>query len=233
MVTPFEERTPKIEALYRLITWLNLKHNTSIPLLPVDSVSLNDSSWLSGMLEADGSFYLTWKLNKNDMPIGIIYYLRLSQKQTYTRKLDPSVNASNHFFMKEIANFLKTEVTSSERDRGYFLEKSYLIRTHKLESKLQLFNYLSKYPLFGYKYFDQMYLEKVHDLFLKNEHKTLDGKNKLIEYTNSMKKDENKQYTCYGTLRGLTIADAATLPTVAGLRSQRLGWIHLNNFYNI
>jgi len=196
-------RTPKIEALHRLITWFNLKHNTNIPLLQIDSVSLKDSSWLSGMLEADSSFYLTWKLNKNDIAIGIIYYLRLTQKQAYTRKLDTSVNVSNLFFMEEIAKFLKTEVTYSERDRGYFLEKTYGIRTHKLESKLQLFEYLSKYPLFGYKYFDQKYLEKVHNLYLNNDHKTLIGKNQLIEYDNFKKKDENKQYT----------------------------WEHLNNFY--
>ena len=69
-------RTPKIEALHRLITRLNSKHNT--PLLGLDTTPLNYSSWLSGLLDADGNFYLTWKLNKKDMPIGIIYYLRLS-----------------------------------------------------------------------------------------------------------------------------------------------------------
>jgi hypothetical protein len=41
------------------------------------------------------------------MSIGIIYYLRLSQKQNYTRKLDTSVNVSNYSFMLEIAAFLK------------------------------------------------------------------------------------------------------------------------------
>jgi hypothetical protein len=109
-----------------------------------------------------------------------------------------------------LLDFLKTvllrccgAVTSIERDRGYFIEKSYGIRTHKLDSKLQLFDYLSKYPLFGYKYFDQVYLEKVHNLFLNNEHKTLEGKNKLIEYANFMKKDEYKQYTpaCFAARR--------------------------------
>jgi len=105
--------------------------------------------------------------------------------------------------MIDIAEFFKTSpltkdsrgVISNERNKGYYIEKTYGIRTHKLESKLQLFDYLSKYPLFGYKYFDQMYLEKVHNLFLNNEHKTLDGKNKLIEYTNFIKKDKIKQYT--------------------------------------
>ena len=77
-------RTPKIEALHRLINWLNLKYDTNVPILGIDSTPFKDSSWLSGILEADSSFYLTpvpserRKLNKKDMPIGIIYYLRLS-----------------------------------------------------------------------------------------------------------------------------------------------------------
>jgi len=49
-------RTPKIEALHRVINWLNLKRNCSIPLLGLDNTPLNNSSWLAGMLEQDGSF---------------------------------------------------------------------------------------------------------------------------------------------------------------------------------
>ena len=59
------------------------------------------------------------------MPIGIIYYLRLSQKQNYTRKLDPNINVSNYSFMKDIASFLKTTVVMKEIDRKYIVEKTY------------------------------------------------------------------------------------------------------------
>jgi len=52
-------RTPKIEALHRLITRLNSNHNTNIPLLGINTILLNKSSWLSEILDADGSFYLT------------------------------------------------------------------------------------------------------------------------------------------------------------------------------
>lgn len=75
-------RTPKIEALHRLILWFNNKHNTNIPLLDINAEPLINSSWLSGFLEADGSFYFNFKLNKDDIPIGIVYYLIISQKQT-------------------------------------------------------------------------------------------------------------------------------------------------------
>lgn len=51
-------RTPKIEALHRLITRLNSKHNTNIHLLGIDTTPLNYSSWIYGILEADGIFFI-------------------------------------------------------------------------------------------------------------------------------------------------------------------------------
>lgn len=56
------------------------------------------------------------------------------------------------------------------------IERNYEVRSQKLESKLVLFDYLSKFPLFGYKYFDQFYLNKFKNLFLNKEHKTLEGR---------------------------------------------------------
>lgn len=52
-------RTPKIEALHRLIAFINSKHQTNIPFLDLDTTPLKDSfklAMLSGMLDADGSF---------------------------------------------------------------------------------------------------------------------------------------------------------------------------------
>lgn len=92
-------RTPKIEALHRLIVWYNTKHKTTIPLLSLDSIPLRESSWLSGMLEADANFYVDWKLNNNELPIGLTYYLRISQKQKYISRRDSTINESNLPFM--------------------------------------------------------------------------------------------------------------------------------------
>ena len=64
------------------------------------------------------------------------------------------------------------------------IERNYEVITKKLDYKLVLFDYLSKFPLFGYKYFDQFYLNKNSELILNKEHKTLEGKAKLIQYTN-------------------------------------------------
>jgi len=197
-------RTPKIEALHRMINWFNLKNNQNFPLLGLDNTPLKNSSWLAGFLEADASFYLNWKLNAKGMPINIIYYLRISQKQTYNRKVDPTINISNLPQMELIAALFKNKVRIIEREKATYTEKAYLVSTNTIESNIQLFDYLNKYPIFGYKYFASVNLYKIHDLALNKSYKTIEGKAalKLIEYTNSMKYNENVHT-----------------------------WEHLNNFY--
>jgi len=182
-------RTPKIEALHRLIENLNQYCSESIPLLGLDKTPLGESAWLSGFLEADGYFYLNWKLNKKDLPIGITYYLYISQKQHYERKVDSSVNESNFSHMEDIAKLVNSRVISIERKRTTGIEKIYVVRTDKKDSKVLLFEYLNKFPLFGYKYFAHKNMQKIHDLILSREHKELDGKMKLDKFTEDMKKD--------------------------------------------
>ena len=186
-------RTPKIEALHRLITWYNNRYNTTIPLLGVDLEPISNNSWLSGFIEADGSFYLNYKFNKNDMLIGIVYYLRISQKQTYTRKIDSNINVSNLPHMEQIGELLNTKVTNIVRHKQNYVEKAFEVRTDKLVSKLQLFDYLNKFPLFGYKYYSHINLEKIHKLVINKEYKTIEGKNKILDYKSLMK--YNEQYT--------------------------------------
>lgn len=188
-------RTPKIEALHRLIENLNQYCSESIPLLGLDKTPLGESAWLSVFLEADGYFYLNIarrapKLNKKDLPIGITYYLYISKKQHYERKVDSSVNESNFSHMEDIAKLVvNSRVISIERKRTTGIEKIYVVRTDKKDSKVLLFEYLNKFPLFGYKYFAHKNMQKIHDLILSREHKELDGKLKLDKLTEDMKKD--------------------------------------------
>lgn len=59
-------RTPKIEALHRLINWLNDKNKFSpIPLLGLDQSNIGDNGWLAGFIEADGGFQISIRLNKD------------------------------------------------------------------------------------------------------------------------------------------------------------------------
>jgi len=51
-------RTPKIDALHRLILWYNGYYGTNIALMPLDNSPLVSNAWLSGFIDADGSFYI-------------------------------------------------------------------------------------------------------------------------------------------------------------------------------
>nr|YP_009568355.1 LAGLIDADG endonuclease [Orbilia oligospora]QBL02034.1 LAGLIDADG endonuclease [Orbilia oligospora]QID02736.1 hypothetical protein [Orbilia oligospora]QID02804.1 hypothetical protein [Orbilia oligospora]QID02845.1 hypothetical protein [Orbilia oligospora] len=102
--------------------------------------------------------------------------------------------------MQLIADSLK-KVTNIERERSSF-EKAYEVRTNNLESRNLLFDYLNKFPLFGYKHYAQINLEKI--LVIYKKHKIIEGKDILEKYSNLMKYDIDKNYT----------------------------WKHLDKFYN-
>lgn len=72
-------RTPKIEALHRMINWYNLNYDVNLKLLNIDNSPILSNSWLSGFLDADGSFYLNWLYDKKKLPTSLQYYMRVSQ----------------------------------------------------------------------------------------------------------------------------------------------------------
>jgi hypothetical protein len=114
----------------------------------------------------------------------------------YERKVDSSANESNFSHMEDIAKLLNSRVISIERKRTTGIEKLYVVRTDKKDSKVILFEYLNKFSLFGYKSFAQKNLQKIHDLVISREHKELDGKVKLGKYTENVKKDvRNIEFT--------------------------------------
>lgn len=51
-------RTPIIDQLYKIIDWLNNKYLMNIIKLPLDNSSILSNSWVSGFIDADGSFYI-------------------------------------------------------------------------------------------------------------------------------------------------------------------------------
>ena len=184
-------RTPKIEALHRIIQWFyNESSDYQIKPLGLDNSILEHNSWMAGFIKADGNFYLNWKLSEKSLNkdiISVIYYFILSQRQIYSRKIDPNIKKSNFDIMFKISEFLKTSVISLNRKRINYEENAYLIKTDKIESKNAIFAYLNKYPLYGYKYFAHLNLDMIHNLIIKSEHKRKRGKLKFLEYANLMK----------------------------------------------
>ena len=166
-------RTPKIYSLYNLIDFYQDKIN--IEKKPLNKSSLLSSPWLSGFIEADGSFQvrttLTGKYPKFECKLEICQ-----------RRIDHK-GFSNLEFLKDVANLLATEVKEIRSNNP---KPEYRVRTTNLQGNNQVKDYLVKYPLFGTKYLDSMDWIKVVDLFNNGEHKTSLGKEKIIKIKSVM-----------------------------------------------
>lgn len=186
-------RTPKIEALHRLIDWLNnriagthIKFNLS--KLGLDNSPLGTNPWLSGFIEADGNFYCNFDLNSGGVASTLKNYMRITQKQVYKVNSDiPKENNSNLQIMEKIREFLDVKIVNEiERIKPNFCELSYEVRTTKINSCDILINYLLLYPLFSSKHQDFLDWREFHRIRLSREFITKEGTYKLIYLKNSM-----------------------------------------------
>lgn len=189
-------RTPKIEALFRLIDWLNAKLNTSKVLvsskkilkLELDNSPLGNNPWLSGFIEADGNFYSTFDLNSEGLAKSIRHYMRISQKTVYNKNLNISIeNNTNFIIMEQIREFLNVKsLTKINRTKKNYIELAFEVRTTRKNSSDKLINYLSKFPLFSSKQQDFLAWSEIHKIRLSKTYKTKEGTSKLIYLKNSM-----------------------------------------------
>lgn len=183
-------RTPKIEALHRLIDWFNARsgENLKMSKLGLDYSSLGNNPWLTGFVEADGNFFCSFGLNSAGIAEVVKSYMRISQKQIYKITSDiPKENNSNYQIMEKIRKFLDVKnVNKIKRTKAKFVELSYEVRTTKKTSCNILIDYLSKYPLFSSKHQDFLDWQEFHNIRLSKEYKTIEGTSKLIYLKNSM-----------------------------------------------
>ena len=91
-------KTTKIEALKNLIEWFRAKEKIDFNVLPINTDSLNNSSWLAGFIEADGHFSVrateSLKINKVEC--------KFTLSKTYK-------NGESVSHMFQIAKFLQLE----------------------------------------------------------------------------------------------------------------------------
>lgn len=149
-------RTPKIEALHRAIRWINEKDNSNIPLLNLDSSSLESNSWLSGFVDADGCFAITIYDRKKKgvfLRTSVQTSFRLEVKQNYSREVTLEQGGSSFFhIMSEIASFFTVNLYSRTRkieDKTFyaFVAVAQNSRSHEILRK-----YFENYPLYSSKY---------------------------------------------------------------------------------
>jgi hypothetical protein len=133
--------------------------------------NLEDNSWLSGYVDADGGFSVLYtKTEDGAKKRKISCRMRIEQ-----RVLDPITNESYYDILNQICLFLNcnllTKTQKSTNNTYYTLAAS---------SKVSLgilIRYFSKYPLFTSKFLDYKDWEQVAYLILNNQHLTEEGIN--------------------------------------------------------
>ena len=137
-------KTPKINSLYKLIDWLNNKNtNLNLTKLPLNTNSLKNDAWLSGMIESDGHFSVRSTLTGK--------YPKIECKFELSQRQKDHLGYSNETFLANIAEFLNVPLKNIRENTP---NPQYRLRTMSLETNLRLVNYLNEYPLFGSKFLD-------------------------------------------------------------------------------
>jgi hypothetical protein len=184
-------RTPKIEALHRLIDWLNARSSApkedsfNLTKLGLDKSSLGSNPWLAGFIEGDGNFYCEYKLNSLGIATLVKCYMRISQKQSYKTTISDA--NSNFYIMEKIREFLDVKIVSKiQRNKTNYIELAYEVRTTKKYSCELLINYFANFPLYSSKHLDFLKWREFHHIRISKQYKTLEGTLKLISIKNSM-----------------------------------------------
>lgn len=174
-------RTSKIERLNLLIDWYNKDGHhllkNKISKYSLDISPLFNNAWLSGLIDADGNFYIRHSKSNNGIYTSKVIF-RISQSIS-----DKWLN-SKLTYMQDIASFLHTSVLLIDRKNKK--EKSYLVRTNNYLSNKILIEYLNNFPLFSSKYLDYLNYKEVVPLFHPRLKHTSDNINIIIKNKSEM-----------------------------------------------
>lgn len=159
-----ELRTPKIIQLHNLIDWINKNHSSIVKKLPLKKGNLSKDSWLTGFVDANGSFsILRTKLENNAKKRKISCRLRIEQKMS-----DLITNNSYSDVLTEISEFLSCNLkTRKQISTG---NKYLNIAASSRKSLLIITTYFKCFPLYSSKYLDYKDWEKAVMIILENKH---------------------------------------------------------------
>jgi intein/homing endonuclease len=185
-------RTPKIEALHRLISWLNNKTENNIALLGIDDRDIITNSWLAGFTDADGNFSL-FLTNRGKNSIRVQQQFRLEIRQSYHRPAEGKLAAESYFtIMTKISEYLETNLLSRSRTRQDKTYYSFMSIAHNGLSHDKVITYFDRYPLFSSKRLNYLDWKKVRELVSRKEHLTANGLNEIKILKNNFNSNRSK-----------------------------------------
>ena len=176
-------RTPKIEALGRMIYWLNNylisnefsklpstqkilsdisyitnkeynNMNRIIELKNLDSSAINSNAWLAGFSDADANFSINIHKRSKRNSIRVQLFYRLEIAQTYSRNLDNANQKTFFDIISKVGMFLGVNILSRTRNKKDKLFYSFIVIAHNKASIEKITDYFSVFPLLSSKYLD-------------------------------------------------------------------------------
>ena len=161
-------RGPKIEHFKTLIDWMNNHKGSYFICKPKDNSNILENSWLSGFIDAEGSFDIRISLIKNGaLKDRIAARFRLEQQ-----KIDPKSLLSYSNLFSLISKSLLVNLTTSTHNIN---KKYFLISLSSQKARLILVEYLDKYPLFTSKFLNYKDWRECHYLINNKKHLTKEG----------------------------------------------------------
>jgi LAGLIDADG endonuclease len=152
-------RTPKINAFYRMVDFLNLK-GAQITKLSLDNSCIGSNAWLAGFIDSDGHFSIKGFTSNPKTYLAVQFYL-------IQRALDLS-GESLEYIMLFIAKFLLSDLKHRVISGKY---NSYYLNISNKNNLKILIDYLNTYPLLSSKYLDFKNWEYTYNVYVKKLHK--------------------------------------------------------------
>lgn len=180
-------RTSKIKKLYELIDWYNFKHGLNITKKPIDNSNIHSNSWLSGFIDAEGSFSIF--INKKSIRT------RFSISQSINSNFDKAYSIYSENVMNFIADFLNSKVYKYQvKKHPFSLELT--TKTQSIQNNEIIINYLTKFPLWSSKHLNFKDWVKAFEIF-KSVSGVKDKPESIYSNIEDIKKGMNDNRTIY------------------------------------
>lgn len=149
-------RTPKIEALHRMIDWFNKNMDSNIKPLDLDLSSIDSNAWLAGFSDGDSNFSITLTNRKKKGNITskrVQTFFRIELRQTYHRDVSVEQGGASYFaILNKIATYLNVNLYSRTRIQKDKVFYAFMVISHSAASHAKVINYFDRFPLYSSKY---------------------------------------------------------------------------------
>jgi hypothetical protein len=136
----------------------NKNKNLNLIKLPLNTDSLSNNAWLSGMIESEGHFSVRTTIPNPKTS----KYPKIECKFELSQRKKDLLGYSNEQFLVNIAKYLNVSLKNIRENTPH---PQYRLRTMSLDTNLILIHYLNEYPLFGSKYLDYNNWKEIFNLF--------------------------------------------------------------------